>query len=207
MSNERSSIRFVCSDLWYDFKSEIDFYPKDIIVPVPGVFLGGAGKLIKRSISIPKFQDSLIVFMTHNPCVEMPDAKKAYRNGCYYADRLNRRGVKAISIFLREESVNLYDPSENKSDLLVQGLFTDAIYAQRHCNNKKPRVNLKEVAIAPYFDLKDFQEGVLYISSNFFTLTGLCAIKNFIGTFPQRNYDKRISDVTKNLFEAAFSVA
>lgn len=208
MSRKRAVVRYVCPDPRYDFNSDIDFEPNDIIVPVPGVFLGNVGYLFEKSIQIPHFYDSLIVFMPHNPCIAVPNANIAYRNGCKYADFLNHQGVQAISLFLGEEAVNLHDPRGDIFDPKVQGLFIDATCAQRKRYRKKTDFQINEVAIAPFFDLWEVQQkATLFLSSNFLTVTGLCAIKKLIGAFPQRNYDKKIDTVTKNLFEAAFSVA
>lgn len=201
-------VRVFCPDPRYNFTDGIDFSPNDLVIPAIGVSLGGARDLPARMSFIPELDQRLTVFSPHSPCAAVPDPVTAQEMGSDYADSLHSNGFRAISLFLGEESVDLYDPMHDISDDQIRTLYADASAAQRKQFFKNPGATVSEVAIAPYFDLSDMKQGVLHLSGYFFSLEMLRAIKRVLGgEFPHRNYCSSIPSVTQHLFEAAFAAA
>ena len=195
-------VRFLCPDPRYDF-CQIGHNPLDLIVPVPGVFLGSAEGIIPLVGDIPEFRDKIAVFMPHAPCSVVSSPKTAHQLGVNYAEHLHCRGIRAVSLFLGEASVELHDPL-GRHDLVVSRLFSDACRTQRTKYSKNPKVVIKEVAIAPFFDSKDLKRGALYLSSLFLCFEGLANLKKLVGTFPTRNYSPEVKGAERALLEAAF---
>lgn len=201
-------VRVQCPDPRYRF-SDIGLHPTDLVVPVLGVYLGGAKAVLRNFSEIPgEKENSLFVFTPHHPCAAVPNAATAMNLGINYAECLTHNGFRAVSLFLGSEAVMLHDPICDTNDPVVQGLFIDASHAQRQHYNVNPGVTVGEVAIAPFFSIQDLRDGVLYLSSMFFGMKGLKAVKDVLGgVFPHRNYDSKIPRQTQDLFEAAFAAA